>query len=95
MSLLCNNIFITNGFLHFEYINSGGSRIFERGFLKVGIGISPETFETLEVLRLDFRLFLVTNCNKSNALNKCYIANYREKMVTTSCSFDCSIRVVT
>ena len=48
------------------------SRIFKRGFLKVGIAekdISLENLEILEALRSDFTLFLVTNYNKSNALN--------------------------
>ena len=51
---------------------SGGSKIFKGGFLKVGImhlNISRENFEILEALRVHFRLLLVSNYNKCNALN--------------------------
>ena len=66
--------------------NSGKSRIFKREFLaenKASEDISPENFEILEALRLDFRLLLVNNCNKSNALNTVdTIVNCRAKVVT-------------
>ena len=38
------------------------------GFLKIDDN-SPKNFETLGALRLNFRLFLVSNYNKFNALN--------------------------
>ena len=66
----------------FQYRNclpiSSRSRIFKRGFLKVDIAqvkkikhlrIFSRNFEMLEALKLDFRLFLVKNYDKSNALN--------------------------
>ena len=57
---------------------SGGSRIIKRGFLKVDIAeheasedISP-VYEILEALRLNFRLLLVSNYNKSMQCFKYY-----------------------